>query len=260
RRAPGFRDVLGPRGLAALAQHAPEDLKPMPKGPGEILEGALAGGPTRDVSKDPDVGMAVRGLLSKAPERGGGGRDDGNGSEVQWRPGPEGLLRDFARMPDVLEGDDEGRLRAGAEESVQFRDRVPLDQEELDRIGFEQRAALAYERQKLLAHPGPHGRQVHKIPSSASPESPRKLKAMRRIGTACCGFASKHRAVPRRRRRRWAQPFEISFRICRSNSRRTGRRGRRRAWSACGNGSGINESGIRRVVNSSRAAGGTERT
>src|SRR5436309_132696 len=169
------------------------------------------------------VGRSGRGLLSKAPERGGGGgRDDGNGSEVQWRPGPEGLLRDFARMPDVLEGDDEGRLRAGAEESVQFRDRVPLDQEELDRIGFEQRAALAYERQKLLAHPGPHGRQVHKIPSSASPESPRKLKAMRRIGPACCGFASKHRAVPRRRRRRWAQPFEISFRICRSNSRRTG--------------------------------------
>src|SRR5881392_2784709 len=77
----------------------------MPKVPGEIFEGALAGGPTRDVSKDPDVGMAVRGLLSKAPERGGGGRDDGNGTEVQWRPGPEGLLRDFARMPDVLEGD-----------------------------------------------------------------------------------------------------------------------------------------------------------
>src|SRR5436190_1510020 len=107
----------------------------MPKVPGEIFEGALAGGPTRDVSKDPDVGMAVRGLLSKAPERGGGGRDDGNGSEVQWRPGPEGLLRDFARMPDVLEGDDEGRLRAGAEESVQFRDRVPLADEEGGELG-----------------------------------------------------------------------------------------------------------------------------
>src|SRR5438552_17705654 len=99
----------------------------MPKVPGEIFEGALAGGPTRDVSKDPDVGMAVRGLLSKAPERGGGGRDDGNGSEVQWRPGPEGLLRDFARMPDVLEGVDVGRLRVGRDEYVRFCERVTLD-------------------------------------------------------------------------------------------------------------------------------------
>src|SRR5439155_25213849 len=149
-----------------------------------------------------------------------------------------------ARMPYVLEGDDEGRLRAGTEESVQFRDRIPLDQEELDRIGFEQRAALAYERQKLLAHPGPHGGQVHKIPSSTSREWPRKLKAMRRIGTVCCGFASKHRAAPRRRRKQWARPFEISFRICRSNSRRTGGRGRRRAWNAGGNGPGTNGSGM----------------
>ena len=63
------------------------------------------------------------------------------------------LPGDRPRVHHVLEGDDERGLGAGAEERLERGHRVLLDEEELDRVGLEQRSAVAHKRQKLLAHP-----------------------------------------------------------------------------------------------------------
>src|SRR6266487_6586871 len=74
-----------------------------------------------------------------------------------------------------MERHDERRLGARLEERLEGRHRIPLAEEELDRIRLEQRSAASHERQKFLAHPPAHGTPSNKKGSSRSRRRPKKI-------------------------------------------------------------------------------------
>src|SRR5947209_12582259 len=155
----------------------------MPKVPREVGEGPFARRMARDVPENSHVRVMVVGPLAEAPERGG----DERRREVRLgrRAGRylgRGLACDVPGAHHIVEGDDERRLRARFEERLEALDRVVLGEEELDGVRLEQRSAITYERQKVLAHSGGHCGEPVKIPSSRCRDIPRKLKATRRIG------------------------------------------------------------------------------
>src|SRR5712691_9561871 len=65
------------------------------------------------------------------------------------------LATDHPRALDISKGEDQRRLRACFEERLDTSNRIILGEEEVDGVRLEERSVTAYERQKLLAHPGP---------------------------------------------------------------------------------------------------------